>query len=623
MTTQEIIVGIDLGTTNSSIAVVENGTPRLIPVDGQPLLPSVVGISSDGSILVGQAARNQQLIYPERTISSIKRRMGESSRVRLMDQEYSPEEISAMILRRLKQAAENQLRTELRRAVITVPAYFSDAQRSATKEAGEIAGFKVARIINEPTAASLCYMDERERDHTFMVYDLGGGTFDVSIVRSSGEITEVLSSHGDTALGGDDMDRLLMEHLKHRLEEAHKVSIEDDQRALARLSRAAEQAKIELSTESYVRISEEHLVNIDGIGLHLDEELGRYEYQQLIESLIEKTKDSVQTALREADMLSKDIDELILVGGATRTPLVSEMLYELTDKMPLTVINPDQAVAIGAALQAARIAGQKTGRILVDVSPFSFGTSYLGMHDGMPSPYCYKPIIRRNTPLPNRQTEVFATVHDGQEAVDVEVYQGESEDARNNILIGQFMVEGLSRTASAGSPILFELKLDLNGILEVEVTEKKTGLKKGITIENAFKKLSDSEIEQARQKLASLSWQDEDFFVVDGSQADQEQPIFAADSTEVSISCTDTASDDHHLQLPDPPEDIPSDQHAAWSKAVSLVEKAARMAPGLPSNDREEVQQVVENLRASMVKGDFEALNSLSDELGDILFYLE
>ncbi len=617
------IVGIDLGTTNSSIAVMDNGTPRLILVDGQPLLPSVVGVGADGSILVGQAARNQQLLYPERTISSIKRRMGESARVRLLDQEYSPEEISAMILRRLKSAGENHLGTELKRAVITVPAYFSDAQRSATKEAGEIAGFEVDRIINEPTAASLCYVDEQKRDHTFMVYDLGGGTFDVSIVRTSGEITEVLSSHGDTRLGGDDMDLLLMDHLRRRFEESHKLSLENDKRALARLCRAAEKAKIELSTESYVRISEEYLANIDGVGVHLDDELSRFDYQNLIESLIEKTKDSVQTALREADILSEDIDELILVGGATRTPLVSEMLFELTGKMPLTVINPDQAVALGAALQAARIAGQKPGRILVDVSPFSFGTSYFGLLNGLPSIYCYKPIIKRNCPLPNRQTEVFVTMQDGQRAIDVEVFQGESEDARNNIPIGQFMVDGLSRAASAGSPILFDLKLNLNGILEVEVTEKKTGLKKGITIENAFKKLSDSEIEQARQRLMALRWQDEEPGEVDDPEAERKHPVSNPGSDRESISDIDTSYDDSQDLLPDPPEDIPSDRHAAWTKAVSLIEKASRMSAGLPENDRNEVATVVDNLRACMVQGDFEALDSLSDELGDILFYLE
>ena len=316
----DLFVGIDLGTTNSSVAVVRGGRPRLIRVDGDVLVPSVVGMASDGSTLVGHTARNQSALYPERTVRSVKRRMGEETPLSMGDQEFSPVEIAALIVRRLKTAAAVELGRDIRRAVITVPAYFSDAQRTATREAGEVAGLEFVRILNEPTAAALCYADGEDYDRTVMVYDLGGGTFDVSIVRQRGDVTEVLASHGDTALGGDDFDAALLDRIRETFEEKTGLSLEGNLIAISRLVRACESAKITLSTESFASVSEEHLAERDGVSLHLEAEVSRHEYQELIRPYVERTKDSVQTALREAGLLARGIDELILVADRRGLP---------------------------------------------------------------------------------------------------------------------------------------------------------------------------------------------------------------------------------------------------------------------------------------------------------------
>ena len=607
----EIVVGIDLGTTNSSVAVVQDGRPVLLPVDGSPLLPSVVGLEPDGSLLVGQAARNQYLLYPERTIRSIKRRMGEQVRLSMGEQEFSPVEIAAMILRRLKGAAEVELGGPVQRAVITVPAYFSDAQRSATKEAGEVAGLRVERILNEPTAAALCYAQEDESDSTVMVYDLGGGTFDVSIVRSRGQVTEVLSSHGDTALGGDDFDLALMARLRRSFEEANGVDLDGDLKAIARLSRAAEHSKILLSTESYVQVREEHLCERDGAFLHLDMELSRRDYEELIKPMLERTKDSVQTALREAGILARELDHVILVGGSTRTPLVREILQGLMGIVPRVDVEPEIAVAMGAALQAARIAGHEAARILVDVTPFTFGTSFLGTLYGLPSPHCYGAIIHRNTPLPTRQTEVFYTVADGQKKVEVEVFQGEEPDARLNLRLGRFMVEGLDEEEESGSPILFDLKLDLDGILQVEVTEKHTGLKKKVVIEDAFRKLSDEELERSRER------------VIEAFGDDAAPRAWEGDAQVVPPSSPPVSAVEPPQDVAAAPEGLVGEERMAWTTARSLLEKAERMVTSLSDLDSEEVENITTQLRMAMEQGDFKAIRDDSGELADVLFYLE
>ncbi len=628
MSHQSAIVGIDLGTTNSSIGVMQDGRPVLIPVDGDPLLPSVVGLGADGTLLVGQAARHQYLLYPDRTIRSIKRRMGEDIRLRLGDHEYTPVEISAMILRRLKSAAEEYLKMPVDQAVITVPAYFSDVQRTWTKEAGEIAGFEVKRIFNEPTAAALCYATEDPKDQTVMVFDLGGGTFDVSIVRTRGQVTEVLASHGDTALGGDDFDAALMTRLRRLFEDKAEATLADNLRALARISRATEEAKIRLSIESYTQVIEEHLAERDGVGLHLDEEVARHDYEELIEPFLDRTKDSVQIALREAGVLARDLDEIILVGGSTRTPRIKAMLHELLGIMPRMDIDPEKAVALGATLQAARIGGLEGHRILVDVTPFSFGTSYLGFLNGVPSPHCYKAIISRNSPLPTRQTEVFYTMVDGQESVDVHVYQGEDENARNNLHLGQFWVKGLDPDALEGSPILFDMKLNLDGILEVEVIEKHTGLKKKVIIEDAFRKLSAEEIAASRNRISHLFGEEDGEAAdrIDDSQNHDALPFNGGSTTPAAgtlISIDGGVDGDFVVNPPIDPAWVSPDEEASWSKARSLLEKAAHMAPALSNPDRQEVEEIANQLKSAMDAASMDVIRRHTTELADVLFYLE
>jgi len=629
-----IVVGIDLGTTNSSIGVTMNGQPVLIPIEGQPLLPSVVGLAPDGSLLVGRAARNQAVLYPERTIRSVKRRMGEDVRLPLGERQHTPVEVSAIILRQLKLAAETYLGQPVARAVITVPAYFSDAQRTATREAGEVAGFVVERVLHEPTAAALCYAGEgpgAATERKVLVYDLGGGTFDVSILRQQGEVTEVLASHGDTHLGGDDFDQVLARWLQQRFEAQHGVSLREDRRALARLSRLAEETKIQLSRDSYVRAIAEDLGEQDGRPLHLDVEVDRHGYEELIRPLVERTKDSVQLALREAGLLARQLDEVILVGGATRTPLVGELLQGLLGRAPRLDVDPDQAVALGATLHAARLAGLPVQQILVDVTPFSFGTAYFGVLDGRPSTHCYKQIVPRNSPLPIRQTEVFFTMQDGQRRVQVEVYQGEHPDTRQNIPLGHFLVEGLDPEAPEGSPVLFEMQLDLDGILHVEVMEKHTGLHKGLTIENAFRKLGPDELARARAEVAALFPSPEAGDAIAEEDEDDDLEVDAPGADGPGVGGAGVGGDGQveegaagtGRELPRPPQELNAEQRASWSTAVSLIEKADRLVPRLGRLDREELTGLTGRLVTALGEAEFATIEQLREELADVIFYLE
>jgi molecular chaperone DnaK len=412
----DIIVGIDLGTTNSEVAALVDGKVEVLAADGEQIMPSYVGLSPEGQLLVGTPARNQYILYPERTVKSIKRLMGSDQRVVLGEQTYSPAEISALILRALKTRAEAALGAPVTRAVITVPAYFSDAQRQATRDAGEIAGLEVVRILNEPTAAALAYGADRQEDRTVLVYDLGGGTFDVSLVQVHGEITEVLASHGNTHLGGDDFDQLLLDFVHERFRAAGGLDLRADRRAMSRLLHAVEEAKKRLSFEPYAQIREEHLAERAGVPVHLDLEVSREEYEDLIHHLIEGTLDSVHQALADAGKRPDQVDDILLVGGATRTPLISRLLEEKTGLVPRQDLHPDLCVALGAGVLAARLAGHDVDRVLVDISPYSFGPSHLGFRHGVPSEHCYHPIIARNTPLPVSRTDSYFTIVDNQEA---------------------------------------------------------------------------------------------------------------------------------------------------------------------------------------------------------------
>lgn len=580
----EIIIGIDLGTTNSEVAVVEEGKVTIISdEDNKKMLPSYVGLDDNGNIMVGETARNQYLVYPERTIKSIKRLMGEDTLVQLADLPYSPQEISAIILKRLKAIAENYLGCSVTKAVITVPAYFSDAQRLATREAGEIAGLDVVRMINEPTAAALTYDTHQDEAKRILVYDLGGGTFDVSVVNIESGVVEVLSSHGDNHLGGDDFDTQIIGFLVEHLQNTYQVDVREHSKAMARLTRAAENAKFTLSDQPYAQIDEEYLLEHEGSPIHLSIELSRVLYEDMIEDYINATLDAVHIALKGAKMTGSDIDEILLVGGSTRTPCVRERLFNELGLEPHGEVDADLCVAMGAAIQGAMISGQDIDTVLVDVTPYTYGTSAVGTLDGMPYPFMFVPIIHKNSVLPNQKTEAFSTHHDGQEAVDITVYQGEDPDALNNVKIGEFRVEGL-QDVEAGNIITLTLGLDLNGILQVSAQEKETGLEKSITIKNALSQFESGALDTAKQRINSL------FGQMDSSIIEHE------------------------------PEEVLAPEIEAAEK---LITKAELLFETVSNEDKEDIIDLIETLRQCIEEKEIAALEAPTAELTDIIYYLE
>ncbi|HME27984.1 MAG TPA: Hsp70 family protein [Acetobacteraceae bacterium] len=574
------IVGIDLGTTNSEIAVYRNGRPEVLGDEqGRVILPSVVGLSESGELLVGEEARNQFLLYPERTVRSIKRRMGGDARVRLGEREYSAQEISAIILSRLKEIAQQRLGRPIRKAVITVPAYFSDTQRQATREAGEIAGLEVARIINEPTAAALVYEAAQHQGKRILVYDLGGGTFDVSVVRIEGGVVEVISTHGNNHLGGDDFDQKIVDHVLDHLRVRHGVDVSDRPQAMARILRGAEAAKKHLSDHPFARIEEEYLAEHDGKPVNLDLELSRLEYEDMITPFIEETLGAIHIALESASLASSQVDEILLVGGVTRTPLIRRRLVEVFGGEPRGEVDPDLCVAMGAAIQGAAMAGTEVSAVLVDVTPYTFGTSALGELNDELYPYKYVPIIPRNTPIPVRRSELFYTVTDAQTAVDVRIYQGESSDALENIKIGEFRVDGLSK-APAGNPVILDLALDRDGILQVSAREKITGLERRIIIDKAMSRYDRQQLDEARQRIGSLFEDREQMGYVGGDAA-------------------------------------------AASALEALLAKASAKLDEAGEEDRAEIIGLIEMIKDARSSGDDGALEDGRRQLQDLLFYLE
>jgi molecular chaperone DnaK len=581
----EDIVGIDLGTTNSEIAVYRNGRPEVLADErGRRIMPSVVGVSEAGELLVGEDARNQFILYPERTVRSIKRRMGSNDKVHLAGNEYTPQEISAMILKRLKDTAERSLGRPVGKAVITVPAYFSDTQRQATREAGEIAGLEVIRIVNEPTAAALVYEAAQHQGKRILVYDLGGGTFDASVVRIEAGVVEVISSHGNNHLGGDDFDHKIVEYILDHLKIKQGVDVSDQPKAMARILRAAEAAKKHLSDHPFARIEEEYVAEAAGKPVHLALELSREEYEEMIAPFIEETLSAVHIALESASLTSSQVDEILLVGGATRTPLVRMRLFEAFAREARGEVHPDLCVALGAAIQGGAIAGAEVSAVLVDVTPYTFGTSALGDLNGDPYPYRYVPIIPKNTAIPVRKSDVFFTIVDDQKTVQVRVFQGENADALENIQLGEFCVEGLSE-APAGNPIIIDLALDRDGILHVSATEKKTGLERRITIDKAMSRYDKNKLDDARQRITDLF--DE--------------------------------ADAHGVPLPsDGTTRAPPDAGIA-----ALVAKAQAKLGEAGDEDRAELVDIVAIIEDCKARGDAAGLEEASRQLGDLLFYLE
>jgi molecular chaperone DnaK len=595
----ETILGIDLGTTNSEVAIIRDGQPHVFADDGDPILPSFVGLAEDGKFLVGKPARNQWVVAPERTIKSIKRKMGQDVKVRLGDQEYRPQEISAMILRALKERAEKELGAEVRKAVITVPAYFNDSQRQATREAGELAGLEVLRILNEPTAASMTYDPSHSQLRRMLVYDLGGGTFDVSIVQSQEGVSEVLSSHGDTQLGGDDFDDLLLKQVADKFQSEHDVDLRANVVAKARLLNAVEAAKRQLSGHPFARLEEEFIAEKAGQALHLTQEISRHEYEELIRPLLDRTMECVERALDDAQLTASRIDKVVLVGGSTRTPLVTQLLEERLGQPAHQEVNPDLCVAMGAAIQAGLIAGIDVGAVLVDITPHSVGIKCLELERGFEFPFRFAPILHRNTPLPALRSEVFHTVSDNQTEVDIDVYQGESSDIRHNHRVGRFLIQGLAKVP-AGNQLVVQLDLNLDGMLKVSAREKATGLQKQVTIESPFAKYQREERAVAQERLDRL-WR---------RPADEsEEPV------EGALGLDDAA--DMEL-VPGPREG-----QRETVQARALLEKADRLLGSAPAEDKSELERLMADVRNALTDRHWDRLASASDALSDILFYLE
>jgi molecular chaperone DnaK len=602
----DLIIGIDLGTTNSEVALVRDGQPHVFEEDGDPIVPSFVGVSEDGKLLVGKAARNQYALAPERTVKSIKRKMGQDVKVKLGDQEYRPQEISAMILRKLRDRAAAQLGQEVKKAVITVPAYFNDSQRQATREAGELAGLEVVRILNEPTAASLTY-DPNQRDLTRMlVYDLGGGTFDVSIVQAQDGVVEVLASHGDTQLGGDDFDELLVNQVADRFQADHGVDLRASLVSRSRLLRAAEAAKRHLSYHPHARLQEEFIAEKDGQPLHLDLEVAREDYEELIRPLVTRTMDCVQRALTDAKVTGSAIHKVVLVGGSTRTPMIGRLLEQRLGQPAHQEVNPDLCVAMGAAIEGAILAGQDVGAVLVDITPHSLGIKCIGSSSmGMMTPYQFAPIIHRNTPLPASQSEVFYTHSDEQTKVEIDVYQGEDDDVRRNHRVGKFLIENLARVP-AGNPIVVQLDLTLDGVLRVSARERLTGTHKQVTIENALAKFQREEKALAKERLDRL---------------------WAEGEGEDGLDEVDEPREDEVLDAA-PPEAPslapgPGDGHRETVQAKALLEKAQRLLARASDEDKAEVNKLMKAIEGAMAAQKWGDVKAASDQLADTLFYLE
>lgn len=601
------IVGIDLGTTNSVVAGLVDGEVMVLGDDDDLILPSVVGFDAQGKLVTGVVAQNQLIAFPDRTIASVKRKMGSEEKIQLGEQSFTPQEISAMILRRLADRAARKLGQSIARAVITVPAFFNENQRQATREAGLLAGLKVERIINEPTAATLVYHAGTDEKKHVVVYDFGGGTFDVSVVRFELGVVEVLSSKGDTMLGGDDLDLLLVDHVADKFVSEHGIDLRQQMQARHRLQQACEAAKRSLSQLASVDIIEEFIATVDERPLNLNLSISRDQFEQMIKPLIDQTIDSVTAALRDANLSLRDIDDLVLVGGSTRIPMVERRLTEEFGLSPSRAVDPDLAVALGAATQAAMLDGNSVGPVLVDITGHTLGVEVLQDFDGFVPKTVFSPIIRRNTPLPATFEEVYFRFHEEQREVQIHVLQGESEDLSRNRSVGRVTLE-LETGEGISNDIIVRFDLTLDGTLTVTATQQATGRSEELVIDNALSAFVEGGRRGAVERLTSLFDSSTELLGATALPAPGQKSL----GNESAEEHTDQENGSANAEQ--------------FPEAVALLAKCqskCQSVENLAADDAADLQIASDELRRAIAMGNATKVSMLCEELEDILFYIE